>query len=104
MAEQEPSGWVVVFFRVDQPTVLGGTDSKPRVFAKREDADKYRRAIGEGSVKEFDYLKGAWARLTVWTIEAWWRSYRGESGPVVLPVSHLGEGLTVEDMNPQEYE
>lgn len=105
MSETEPTGWVVVFLRVDQPGILVGTDNDPHIFANKEEAEKHRRAIGEGTDKEHGYLKGAWARVVVWSIAAWWRYYRGETtGRVVLPVHHLGGGLTVDDMDPNSYE
>jgi hypothetical protein len=106
VAKPEPTvgEWVVVFLRVDQPTVLKGTDSEPHIYTTREEAEEVRRSIGDGVDEEHGYLKGAWARLVVWSLEAWWRHYRGESGRVFLPVHHLGGELTVDDMNPQEYE
>lgn len=100
----ELTGWVVVFLRVDQPTILAGTDSEPHVFSTREEADERRSAICKGTDEQHGYLKGSWARVVVWTIEAWTRHYHGYGGRVVLPVHDLGGGLTVDDMNPQEYE
>jgi hypothetical protein len=101
--EIEPTGWVVMFYRVDGPTPLGGTEREPQTFPTRDAADAHALAIYEGRVEEYKYLKDS-TRIHVWTLEAWYRHRAGVSGRVFLPTDPVDDGIRASDMNQDVYE